>query len=542
MALSTTTTTPTGWAADARYQNYLAAQQIAGKPHTPYTGNMLAGPNPNQMAGYAQLANGQNFGGAAMQSATNAAQNAANFQGVGVSAPSYAPTMQGVMNTGAASAGPATSWNVTNTAAASAGNAAHMTAAQAQLAQMQAAQMSRGSVRDVTAKNFLNYDINKYLNPHTNTVVNNALGDLSRQNAIVNNTTNARAQAAGAFGGSRQAVANNLNNESYLRESGNLSGTLRQQGYDTAAGLIMKDADRDLSGQQSNQAMDFNVGSLNTNMRQQAGLQNMLASNNMSQYNASNRQNASQWNAGATNQQNQYNAGLTQRANEATSNAHNAAATQQAMNANQMAQYNAGLVQRAHEATSNAHNVALANQANATNRAGEFNADLNLRAQGLNQAASQNAINSSLTAANYLNGFGLDQQRWNTNNASGQLTAGNAMQQQEQARLNDVYARWQQEQDHARNQLNYLNNSLGNYSTGTAQNSPYYANTAANALAGGIGGAQLAGMLPSAIGGLSSGYNALSGMFGSGGLTENVGSYIADNSDLAFDLGGGLPW
>lgn len=512
MALSTTTTTPTGWAADARYQNYLAAQQIAGKPFTPYSGNMLAGPNPNQMAGYAQLANGQNFGGAAMQAASNAAQNAANFQGVGVSAPSYNPNIMTAANAGAGA----------TMAAGNAGPAAQMTAAQASLAQMQAAQMSRGSVRDVTAKNFTDYDISKYLNPHTNTVVNSTLADLTRQNAIVNNTTNARAQAAGAFGGSRQAVGNSLNNEAYLRESATAAGNLRQQGYDTAAGLIMKDADRDLTGQGMNQTMDFNVGQLNTNNRQQAGLQNMLASNNMSQYNASNRQSASQYNTGERNNMAQYN----------TTNWQNAQAKNQDA-ANDFSKFNATNWQ-----------AAQANNQAALNRAGEFNSDMNLRAQGLNQVASQNAINSSLTAANYLNGFGMDQQRWNQNNAQGQMTAGDAMQRQEQARLNDLYARWQAEQNHPRNQLDYLQNALGGYSSGTANSSPYHNNTAANALAGGIGAAQLAGMVPGAISGLSAGYDALSGLWsGASALPNSIADAGAMSaSDLLSDWGSWNPF
>jgi hypothetical protein len=506
MALSTTTTTPTGWAADANYQNYLKAQQIAAKPYTPYSGNMLAGPNPNQMAGYAGLSTLGQYGQGALGAAQAAAQNAAGYQAPQVAA-GWAATPQGtVMNTGAASAGPASLGQAFNTAAANAGPAA----------QMQAAQMARGDVRDVTAKNFLNYDVNKYMNPYIGTVVNNSLADLSRQNDIVNNQTNARAAAAGAFGGSRQAVANTLNNENYIRESGNLSGKLRHQGYDTASGLIMQDANRDLTAQTSNQAMDWNVGNLNTGNRQQAGLQNMLQANNMSQYNS----------------------GLQQTANSETAAAHNARETVNQNALNSMAQYNSGLQQSAYNSTAAAHNAMTQANMSAQQSANQYNADLALRAQLANQSAGQNAINTNLSAANALNGMGLDQQRWALNNANGQITAGNAMQQQEQAGLTDQYARWQDAQGYDQRQLDYLRSVLGNYSSGSARNDPYYSNTAANVLAGGVGTAQLASMLPSAIGGVSAAGNALSGMFGSGAAT--VPSYIADTSNLAFDFGSGI--
>jgi len=579
MALQTTTSgTPTGWAADARYQNYLAAQQIAGRPYQPYTGNMLAGWDQGQQQGYNAILNGGGIGQAAQAQAQQAALSAAQAGPQQVSAPGYDPFMAGVMNTPAASAGQATSWGVTNTHghtagpaatmnAASAGPASQMTAAQANLAQMQAAQMDRGTVRDIAAKNFLNYDINKYMNPYIGTVVNNSLKDLSRQNDIVNNTTNARAAAAGAFGGSRQAVANTLNNENYLRESGSLSGKLRAQGYDTASGLIMQDANRDLTAQQSNQQMDWNVGSLNTNNQQQAGMQNMLASNAMSQYNAGNRQAASQWNAGANNQMAQYNAGNLQQAgqlnqaalnnmaqyntsnlqaaNAATAAAHNAAAAQQAMNANQMAQFNAGNQQQANMATAQAHNAALANQAAARNAAGQFNADLGLRAGLANQSAYQNNINSRLTAANALNGMGMDEQTRAFNAANAAYRMGQNRTDFDQQVLNDQYRQWREQQDYPRNQLDYLNSALGNYSTGTTRTDPYYANTAANVLAGGIGAGQIASQLPQTINGLKSGYDFLSGM-GWGDLSipgySNVPSALADTSNLGFNLLDDLPW
>jgi hypothetical protein len=511
MALSTTTKTPTGWAADAAFQNYQQAKQIAGKPYAPYPGTMLAGWDPGQAQGYNAILNGGGIGQAAQAQAQQAALSAAQAGAGQVAATGYDPAMQGVMNTPAASAGNAASWGVTNTRGHTAGPAAGMTAAQGSLAQMGAAQMDRGSVRDIAAKNFLNYDVNKYMNPYIGAVVNNSLADLSRQNDIVNNTTNARAAAAGAFGGSRQAVANTLNNENFIRESGALSGRLRHQGYDTASGLIMQDANRDLTAQQSNQQMDYNVGSLNTNNAQQAGMQNMLASNAMSQYNAGNRQAASQYNAGAQNQMAQYNTSNLQQADAATAAAHNAAAAQQAMNANQMAQYNASNAQQANMATSAAHNAALANQAAARNAAGQFNADLGLRAQLANQSAWQNNINSRITAANALNGMGMDEQTRAFNAAQAQYNMGRNRQASDQLGLDEQYRQWAAAQGHDRTQLAYLQAALSGAPMGEMTVAPgQSSNRAANVLSGALGGAQLGY-------GLSGGLTGWTGLAGAAG-------------------------
>jgi hypothetical protein len=471
MALSTTTTTPTGWAADAAYQNYQKAQQIAGRPYTPYphNNNMLAGWNQGQATGYNSIMNGADIGQAAMQQGQQAALSAAQAGPQQVQGTGYQPFMQGVMNTPWASAGNAQVGQAFNTAAASAGPAANMAQAQ----------MGRGEVRDIASKNFTDYNINDYMNPYVNTVVNNSLSDLSRQNDIVNNQTNARAAAAGAFGGSRQAVANTLNNENYLRESGNLSGKLRHQGFDAASGLIMQDANRDLTAQQSNQSMDWNVGNLNAGLTQQANMQNMLASNNMSQYNASNQQ----------------------QAYRDTAAAHNARETANMNAINARAEYNTGNQQRGYEATSQAHNVSLANQAAAANRALEFGADVDLRGQLANQSAYQNNLNSRIMAANALNGMGMDEQTRAFNSANAQYNMGQNRTAFDQAALNDQYRQWAEAQGYDRNQLAYLQSALAGAPMGESTSSPYHSNMAAQVGAGVMGGAQILANAPQVISG-----------------------------------------
>lgn len=93
-----------------------------------------------------------------------------------------------------------------------------------------------------------------YQNPYENQVVQGALGDIERQRQMSQQAQQARASAARAFGGSRQAVAEALANEDYTRQAANTAAQLRSQGFTTAAQLGQTDAARMLAAAQANQA------------------------------------------------------------------------------------------------------------------------------------------------------------------------------------------------------------------------------------------------------------------------------------------------
>lgn len=482
MATTTTTTTPSGWANDAAFSNWQLAQQAAQRPYTPYPGaqNMLAGWDLGQQTGYNAVLNGGGVGQGAQALGQQFATQAGQYAPQQVQASGYAPAMQGVMNTAAASAGPATPWGVMNTAAADAGPAQ----------QMAASQMGRGEVGNVTAGQFPGADLNQYMNPYTGQVIDRTLQTMGRQNDILQNQANAKASAAGAFGGSRQAIMNSENNRNFMDAAANTTANLSNQNFAQAQAAIAADQNRALQAGGMNQQADLTVGQANLANRQQSGLQNMLAGNQMAQFNAGNQQTA-----------------LNQ-----TAAAHNSAAAQQASNANQMAQYNAGLQQQAGAATSAAHNAALANQAAAQNAAGQFNSDLGLRAQLANQQAGQNAANTSLQAANALNGMGLDEQTRALRAAQAQYGMGQNMQAFNQSALTDQYNQWQQAQNYPLEQLKIQQSGLAGVPYGSTSTSPYYSNTGANILAGGLGIGQLgAGILQNGSA-IASGASSLANM------------------------------
>jgi len=92
-----------------------------------------------------------------------------------------------------------------------------------------------------------------YMNPNVDDVVNKSMTQLdqSRQNAL--NQIGDQAIQAGAFGGSRQGVAEGVTNAMAAQQAGLLSSQLYGQAYDNATGLMKQDVANNLTAQQANQ-------------------------------------------------------------------------------------------------------------------------------------------------------------------------------------------------------------------------------------------------------------------------------------------------
>jgi hypothetical protein len=440
MATTTTTTLPTGWADQAAYGNFQQALQASQRPYAQYPGQQLADWNTGQLGAYqAVMGPGGATGADTMGLGRNAAAAAAQYNPMMVNQGGYQPWMQGFQDTVAMSAGPA--------------------------ANALAAQMGRGEIQDVQAQSFPGANLQQYLNPFTSSVIDTTMQQLGRQNDILGNQTRARAAAAGAFGGTRETLAQSENNRAFLDTAGRTISGLNQANFGQAQQAIATDQNRALQAAGMNQAQDWNVGSANLGNRQATGLQNMLASN-------------------------------------------------------QMSQYNAGLAQTASGQSAAARNAALTAQAQAGNEAGRFNSNQAMEAQLANQTAGQNAANTRLSAANALNGMGLDQQKQLLTAADAQMKFGSLRQAQDQAMLTQQQQNWQQQRDYPMEQLKILQSGLTGVPFGRSETSPYYNNTLAQVGQGLMGGAQLlanGGDIVSGAkdlyGGLSSGWNALKGWF-----------------------------
>ena len=109
--------------------------------------------------------------------------------------------------------------------------------------------------QQVEASQWAGTDLSPYLNPYTNQVVDASLADLENQRAVQYNGLASQAQAAGAFGGSRFGVAQGQFEADALRNKSLLAAQLRNQGFETAAGLASQDVDRLNQAKYANQAV-----------------------------------------------------------------------------------------------------------------------------------------------------------------------------------------------------------------------------------------------------------------------------------------------
>lgn len=116
-------------------------------------------------------------------------------------------------------------------------------------------------------------DIDPYMNPFTQNVVETSLADLERQRQIQQQGTAAQAAQAGAFGGSRQGVAESLTNEAFARQAAQTAAGLRQAGFTQAQQQAQQDIQRRLEASRLNQATGLQASLAN----QQTGLQAQTA-------------------------------------------------------------------------------------------------------------------------------------------------------------------------------------------------------------------------------------------------------------------------
>ena len=125
----------------------------------------------------------------------------------------------------------------------------------------------------VAAGQLAGTDIAPYMNPFTQNVVDTTLADLERQRQIQQQGTAAQAAQAGAFGGSRQGVAESLTNEAFARQAAQTAAGLRQAGFTQAQQQAQQDIQRRLEAARLNQATGLQASLAN----QQTGLQAQTA-------------------------------------------------------------------------------------------------------------------------------------------------------------------------------------------------------------------------------------------------------------------------
>lgn len=119
-------------------------------------------------------------------------------------------------------------------------------------------------------------DLSGYINPYTQQVLGSALSDLDRQRVLAQNDNNAKAIAAGAFGGSQAAVRQGVTDAEAARAAGQLSAQINADAFTNAQTQFQTDQARALSAAQGNQSSDLQAQQLRLaaqQANQDAGLQ-----------------------------------------------------------------------------------------------------------------------------------------------------------------------------------------------------------------------------------------------------------------------------
>lgn len=142
-----------------------------------------------------------------------------------------------------------------------------------------AAQIAPGAVPGVTAGQIASTDLSPYLNPYTGDVINTTTAQLARQNQIDNTNAAGQATAAGAFGGSRAAVLQNLNTDSYQRNLDQTLAGLNASNFSQAQNAAGQDIASKLAAEQGNQQAGLSVAQANQGAQNQ-GLQFGAAAQN----------------------------------------------------------------------------------------------------------------------------------------------------------------------------------------------------------------------------------------------------------------------
>lgn len=148
-----------------------------------------------------------------------------------------------------------------------------------------------GTTPSVQAGQIGQTDLAQYINPYTQQVIDTSMADLERQRQMQQNQIGAQASQAGAFGGSRQGVAEALTNEAFARQGGQMAAGLRQAGFQQAQQMAGQDiasrmqaalANQGVAGQDLARQLQANlanqaVSGQDLARRLQAGLANQQA-------------------------------------------------------------------------------------------------------------------------------------------------------------------------------------------------------------------------------------------------------------------------
>lgn len=108
-----------------------------------------------------------------------------------------------------------------------------------------------GQLAAIGAQTFTPAMAQQYMNPYENQVVTSALGDVERAYQGQQRALSSQAIGSGAFGGGREGVQRGILGGEYLRQVGDVSGRLRQAGFESGAQRFAADRASQLGSSQA---------------------------------------------------------------------------------------------------------------------------------------------------------------------------------------------------------------------------------------------------------------------------------------------------
>jgi len=116
-------------------------------------------------------------------------------------------------------------------------------------------------------------NISQFMNPYTSEVIGRTAADIGGAQQMAMNQLGAQATQAGAFGGSRQGVAEAQTNAGFIKQLADTAAQQRQQGFNTALGAAQQQ--QGIMSQLAGQGFGFGQ-QINQQQMQQGGLQQAL--------------------------------------------------------------------------------------------------------------------------------------------------------------------------------------------------------------------------------------------------------------------------
>lgn len=166
-------------------------------------------------------------------------------------------------------------------------------------------QYQMGPVKDVSTQDYTGSNVNQYMSPYMQNVVDIQQREAQRQADIAGTQRGAQAARSGAFGGSRAGLMEAEAARNLALQKGDIQAQGQQAAFQNAQQQFNTQQQRDLQAQLANQGMGFNVGQQNLNALlgvQQLGagqnLQAQLANQQMFQQAQQAREQSRQYGAG----------------------------------------------------------------------------------------------------------------------------------------------------------------------------------------------------------------------------------------------------